>query len=100
MTWPQFILGWPTIVLALAAFGLALLKGRSRLGFLGVGLAAPFLWYASQAPSGLWFSSGAFLALGAAAELIRRGRRGWAAALVTPFAAWMVILGVAVATQR
>jgi hypothetical protein len=88
------------IILALATFGVALGKGRSVLGFIGLAFAAPFLWYASHAPAGLWFSGGAFLMLGAAAELIRRGRRGLAAALVAPFAAWIVVLGVAVATQR
>jgi hypothetical protein len=99
MTWPQLILGWPTIILALAMFGLALSRRRSVLGFVGLALAAPFLWYASHAPSGLWFSSGMFLALGAAAELIRRGRRGWAVVFVVPFAAWVAILAAAVAAQ-
>jgi hypothetical protein len=100
MTWPQLIFGWPAIIFALAAFGWALLKGPSLLGFVGLMFAAPFLWYASHAPSGLWFSGGAFLMLAAAAESIRRGRRGLAAGLVAPFAVWVLILGVAVATQN
>ena len=99
MSWPQVILGWPTIILALVAFGVAFIRQRSLIGFVGLAAAVPFLWYASHAPGGEWFSPLLFLSLGAAAEWLRRGRRKWAAACVAPFVGVVVMLAILVATQ-
>ena len=100
MSWSQLVLGWPAILLALAAFGVAFARGRSPLGFAGLIFATPFLWYASGAPGGMWMSPVLFAGLTAAAVLLRRGRRALAAACFAPFAAIVLILAIAVATQR
>jgi hypothetical protein len=99
MTWPQIIFGWPTILVALGSFGVAFGRQRSALGFVGVIAATPFLWYASHAPRGEWFSPALFMTLGAAAVLIRRGRRGWAAVCLAPFVAFVLMLAATVAAQ-
>lgn len=100
MSWPQLIFGWPTIILAVVAFGVAFAREGSGLGFIGLALATPFLWYTSHAPRGLWFSALLFVALGTAALLLRRGQRRWAAAGLAPFIVIVLILAAAVATQR
>jgi hypothetical protein len=100
MSWPQLIFGWPAIISALGAFGLAFVGPRSFLGFGGVALAAPFLLFASLAPGGLWFSPALFLALAAAAELLRRGRHVGAAACLAPFVFIVTILALTVVAYR
>jgi hypothetical protein len=99
MTWPQVVFGWPAIIAGLLLFTLAFGRERSTLGFLALLFVVPFLWYASRAPGGIWFSGIALVTLAAAAWLLYRGRRGWAAACVAPFAAWVIVLAVHVATQ-
>ena len=81
------------------AFGVAFIRQRSLIGFVGLAAAVPFLWYASHAPGGEWFSPLLFLSLGAAAEWLRRGRRKWAAACVAPFVGVVVMLALLVATH-
>ena len=95
MTWPQLIFGWPTIILALVVFGLAFARSRTALGFVGLGLATPFLWYASGAPGGEWLAPVVFLALAGAALSLHRGRRGWAVACLLPFVATVLIAAAA-----
>jgi hypothetical protein len=99
MSWPAVVFGWPAIVLALGAFGAAFARGRSALGFAGLAAAAPFLLYVSAAPGGVWLSPAIFVALGAAAELLRRGRRGLAVVCCAPFVFIVVVLGAAVVSQ-
>jgi hypothetical protein len=99
MTWPQIVLGWPAIIAALLLFAVAFSRERSMFGFLALLFAAPFLFYASRAPGGIWYAGIALVTLAAAAWLLYRGRRGWAAACVAPFAAWVIVLAVHVAMQ-
>ena len=100
MTWPQIVFGWPTILLAIGLFTAGFMRERTKLGFLGVVAAMPFLWYASHSPGGLWLSPLLLLALGAAAELLRRGLRWPAAVCVAPFAFIVLTVAAAVASQR
>jgi hypothetical protein len=100
MSWPQLILGWPTIILAIGAFGFAFTRERSALGFVGVAAAVPFLWYASLAPGGRWLSPIFLVALASTAVLLRHGRRNWAALCFAPFVALVIIMVAAVASQR
>jgi hypothetical protein len=86
MSWPALLFGWPTIILAVAAFALAFVRHRSSLGFVGLALASPFLWYAMGSPSGEFYSPAIFLLLGAAAWFLRRGRPRLAAICVAPYA--------------
>jgi len=100
MAWPAIVFGWPAIGLSLALFAAAFLRPRSALGFAGLALAAPFLWYASHAPGGLLLSPALLVGLGAAAELLRRGRHAWAMACLSPFVFIVAVLAVGVLTQR
>jgi hypothetical protein len=100
MSWPQLVFGWPTIILALAAFVLAFRRQRSRLGFAGLALAAPFLWYASRAPRGEFYSPAIFVLLVGAAWFLRRGRPRLAAACLAPFAVVAASLALYVLAQE
>jgi hypothetical protein len=73
MPWVQVIFGWPMIILTLAVFVAAFARERSALGFVGLILAVPFLWYSGHAPGGLWYSPTLLLALGAAARVASPG---------------------------
>jgi hypothetical protein len=99
MSWPEIVFGWPAIILALCAFGLAFARRRSALGFAGLAVATPFLGYAGTAPGGRWLSPLVFALLGGAAELLRRGHRGWAIACCAPFVCLVVLLVAAVVSQ-
>ncbi len=99
MSWAQIVFGWPAIIVAVGTFGVAFARDRSTLGFAGLAAATPFLLYASAAPGGVWLSPAVFVSLGAAAVLLRRGRRGWAMACCAPFAGIVLVLAAAVATQ-
>jgi hypothetical protein len=99
MTWPQIVFGWPAIIASLAAFAAAFTTGRSWLGFLGLALAVPFLWYASHSPTGEWFSPALFLALLGAAVLLRQGRRRAAMVCLSPFVLVIAIMATVVLSQ-
>jgi hypothetical protein len=99
MRWPQIVLGWPAIGLALACFAFAFARERSRLGFAGLAVAVPFLWYLSRAPSGLIYAPVLIVTLGSAAVLLSKGRRRLAAACLSPFVLVVVALAAAVMTE-
>lgn len=50
MSWWPFVFGWPSAVLALAAFGVAFLTPHSWLGFVGAAIAVPFCLDVSRYP--------------------------------------------------
>ena len=100
MSWQQIVYGWPTILLAVAAFAIAFGRTRSWLGFAGLVCAAPFLWYTTGAPRGWVYSPIVFAALAIAAACLRTGRRRMAAVCVAPFGFVVLILAAAVMFER
>jgi hypothetical protein len=90
----QFIFGWPAIALAVCAYAVAFRRGQSVLGFVGLALATPFLWFGTNVPGGWWISLILFVTLGCSAAFLQRGQRGWAALCFGPFFV-LVLIGVA-----
>ena len=94
MPWPAVIFGWPAVLLAVAAFGAALLTPRAWLGLIGASLAAPFCVFVSGYPL---FHRAGQIALAAnflAAYLLHRGRRDVAFTLLLPFLMIVTVLAV------
>lgn len=89
----QIVFGWPAVGLA---FGLALAglsARRPALVALAALAAVPFTWYINGSPSIGWpVALGVWLPFLAAAEALRRGRRGLAALGLVPFGALAGVL--------
>lgn len=82
----QIVFGWPTVGLALGLALAGLAARRPALVALGALAAVPFTWYVHGYPSIGWpIVLGAWLPFLAAAEALRRGRRGLAAVGLVPF---------------
>lgn len=82
----QIVFGWPAVGLALGLALAGLSARRPALVALGAVAAVPFTWYVHGYPAIGWpIALGAWLPFLAAAEALRRGRRGLAALGLVPF---------------
>jgi hypothetical protein len=99
MSWPQIIIGWPAVVVALVLVGLGLARRQWLFTLVGCLIALPFLWYLFHFPRfDYWAPVLAFLNFVSVAA-VGRGRRLLAVAALAPFLATVMWLAYVVLTQ-
>ena len=85
MSWSGIVLGWPAVLAAFGAYGVAFVTTHAWSGFIGAVIAAPFCVIVSGYPM---FAAAGQVTLAAnvlAAFLLYRGRREVAFAALVPF---------------
>jgi hypothetical protein len=87
VAWPALVFGWPAVIVAITAFGLAFGLKRPWLAVVGAVVATPFCLFVSGYPVPIGRLGGpiALAANFAAVWCLRSGRRGVALALLIPF---------------
>ena len=99
ISWPEIIIGWPAVVVALVLIGLGLATRQWLFALAGSLVALPFLWYLFQFPRlHYWAPVLAFLNFVSVAA-VGRGHRLLAASVLAPFLVTVMWLAYVVLTQ-
>ena len=89
---PWAVIGWPLVVAAIVAFGVAFYARRVWVGFAGAVIAAPLCLYLMDMPYLYWLSRAAVVANFVSAAALWRARRDIAFAMLLPFMIMVVLV--------
>ena len=91
---PWASVGWPMLVAASAAFGVAFVPRFRSMGVAGAVIAVPLCLYLKDLPFLHWTSLAALPANFISAALLWRGRRDMAFALLLPFMCVIALIAI------
>lgn len=99
MSWPQIIIGWPAVVVALVLVALGLVRRQWLFALVGCLIALPFLWHLFHFPRLHYWVPVLVLLNFVSVAAVGRGHRLLAAVVLAPFLVTVMWLAYVVLTQ-